>query len=47
MTNVLEEAKAIYDLEIYEFEQVGGHDGGRNLVYVCKQKEEKKWNLKI
>ena len=47
MTNVLEKAKAIYDLENYEFEQVGGHDGGRNLVYVCKQKEEKKCVLRI
>ena len=31
MTNVLEKAKAIYDLENYEFEQVGGHDGGRTV----------------
>ncbi len=47
LTNVLEKAKAIYDLENYEFEQVGGHDGGRNLIYVCKQKEEKKCVLRI
>ncbi|MCR4598581.1 MAG: phosphotransferase [Acetatifactor sp.] len=47
MTNVLEKAKAFYDLENFEFEQVGGHDGGRNLVYVCKQNGEKKYVLRI
>ena len=47
MTNVLEKAKAFYDLENFEFEQVGGHDGGRNLVYVCKQNGEKKYVLRV
>ncbi|MBR3507608.1 MAG: phosphotransferase [Lachnospiraceae bacterium] len=47
MTNVLEKAKAFYELENFEFEQVGGHDGGRNLVYVCKQNGEKKYVLRV
>ncbi len=47
MTYVLEKAKAFYDLENFEFEQVGGHDGGRNLVYVCKQNGEKKYVLRV
>ena len=47
LTNVLEKAKDFYDLENFEFEQVGGHDGGRNLVYVCKQNGEKKYVLRI
>ena len=47
MTNVCEEAKALYDLEGYDLEQVGGHDGGRNLVYVCKKNDEKKYVLRI
>jgi Ser/Thr protein kinase RdoA (MazF antagonist) len=47
LTNVLEKAKAFYDLENFEFEQVGGHDGGRNLVYVCKQNGEKKYVLRV
>ncbi len=47
MTSILEKARAFYDLENFEFDQVGGHDGGRNLVYVCKQKDEKKYVLRI
>ena len=47
MTNICEEAKALYDLEGYDLEQVGGHDGGRNLVYVCKKNDEKKYVLRI
>ena len=47
MTNVLEKAKAFYDLENFEFDQVGGHDGGRNLVYVCRKNDEKKYVLRI
>ena len=47
MTNVLEKAKAFYDLDGFEFEQVGGHDGGRNLVYVCRLNGEKKYVLRV
>ncbi len=47
MINVLEKAKAFYDLENFEFDQVGGHDGGRNLVYVCRKNDEKKYVLRI
>jgi len=47
LTNILEKAKAFYDLEGFEFEQVGGHDGGRNLVYVCRLNGEKRYVLRI
>ncbi|MBO4514862.1 MAG: phosphotransferase [Lachnospiraceae bacterium] len=47
MTSILEKAKAFYDLDGFEFYQVGGHDGGRNLVYVCEQYGEKKYVLRI
>ena len=47
MTNVFEKAKAFYELENFEFDQVGGHDGGRNLVYVCEQNGRKKYVLRI
>ena len=47
LTNVLEKAKAFYDLENFEFDQVSGHDGGRNLVYVGKLMDEKKYVLRI
>ena len=47
MTSILEKAKALYDLDGFEFEQVGGHDGGRNLVYVCRLNDEKKYVLRI
>lgn len=47
LTNVLEKAKAFYDLDGFTFDQVGGHDGGRNLVYACKQNGEKKYVLRI
>ena len=47
MISILEKARAFYDLEGFELEQVGGHDGGRNLVYVCKKDDEKKYVLRL
>ena len=47
MTDYLELARSFYELESLTFEQVGGHDGGRNLVYVCKLNGEKKYVLRI
>ena len=45
--NFLEQAKNFYELEGFSFEQVGGHQGGRNLVYVCKSDGGKKYVLRI
>ncbi len=30
-----DKARALYALQDYELRQVSGHEGGRNLVYVC------------
>lgn len=47
LKDYLGQAKSFYDLENFEYDQVGGHDGGRNLVYVCKLNGEKKYVLRI
>lgn len=35
MNGLLEQAKALYALEAYELSPVPGHEGGRNLLWVC------------
>ena len=47
MEFILKYAKEVFALEDYEFTQVSGHDGGRNLVYVCSKNGEKKYVLRI
>lgn len=47
MLQVLQAAKLLYGLDHFECKQVAGHDGGRNLVYVCLLNEEKKYVLRI
>ena len=47
MSNILEKAKSLYGLENYEFNQVAGHDGGRNCVFVCSNDGENKYVLRI
>ena len=42
-----EKAKALYALDDYEFHPVPGHEGGRNLVYVCSRNGEKRYVLRI
>ena len=42
-----EKAKALYALQGYEFRQVSGHDGGRNLVYVCSRDGKDRYVLRI
>ena len=42
-----ENAKALYALESYELRPVPGHEGGRNLVYICSLKGEKRSVLRI
>ena len=47
MSNVLEKAKSLYDLDSCEFSQVAGHDGGRNDVFVCSNDGENKYVLRV
>ena len=42
-----EKAKALYALQDYELRQVSGHEGGRNLVYVCSLNGENRYVLRI
>ena len=35
-------AKELYALDNYELRPVPGHEGGRNLVYICSRNGEKK-----
>ena len=47
MIGILDKAVKLYNLEGYSFNQVAGHDGGRNLVYVCSKNEVKEYVLRI
>ena len=47
MISILDKAVKLYNLEGYIFNQVAGHDGGRNLVYVCSKNEVKEYVLRI
>lgn len=47
MLPLLQAAKLLYGLDCFECKQVAGHEGGRNLVYVCLMNEEKKYVLRI
>lgn len=42
-----EKARTLYQLEDYEILPVPGHEGGRNLVWVCRLRGEKKYVLRI
>ena len=44
---ITEKAKALYALNGYELHPVPGHEGGRNLVYVCSLDGEKRYILRI
>lgn len=47
MSNILEKAKSLYGLKQYECSQVAGHEGGRNLVYVCSLNGENQYVLRM
>ncbi|MBO4415314.1 MAG: phosphotransferase [Lachnospiraceae bacterium] len=36
MEKILEKVKCLYEMKDYSFEPVQGHEGGRNLIYICK-----------
>ena len=35
MKGILEQARSLYSLDKYTFEEVPGHEGGRNIIYIC------------
>lgn len=47
MKDIFETAKELFSLDGYECTQVAGHEGGRNLVYVCSKDGENKYVLRI
>ncbi|MDO4740840.1 MAG: hypothetical protein Q4A66_09260, partial [Eubacteriales bacterium] len=46
LQSILKQSKALYKLEDYSCSQMPGHDGGRNLIYICS-KDENKYVLRI
>lgn len=42
-----EKAKKLYMLDDFELRPAPGHEGGRNLVYICSRNGEKKYVLRI
>ena len=47
MKRIFNKIKTLFDLEGYDFYKVPGHDGGRNIVYICSRDGEKKAVLRI
>ena len=47
MERLLEAAQALYPLEGHEFVPVPGHEGGRNLIYVCRRDGENRCVLRV
>lgn len=45
--NIFDLAKDLFALDGYEFDQVSGHEGGRNRIVVCVKEGEKKYVLRI
>ena len=44
---ITEKAQKLYALDDFELQQVSGHEGGRNLVYICSINREKRYVLRI
>ncbi|MBQ2707215.1 MAG: phosphotransferase [Clostridia bacterium] len=47
LEKVLAYSKDIYSLNAYEITQVSGHDGGRNIVFICSQNGENRYILRV
>ena len=47
MDKFLEDAKNLYNLEGYVISKVPGHEGGRNLVYVCDREGKTEYVLRL
>lgn len=46
-TNILNQARELYQLNDFELQAVPGHEGGRNDIYICSRGGEKKYVLRI
>ena len=46
-TDYLNKAKDLFELNGYELQEVAGHEGGRNEIYICTLGGEKKYVLRI
>lgn len=46
-TNILDQAKELYELNGYELQAVAGHEGGRNEIYICTADDGRKRVLRI
>ncbi len=44
---ITEKAQKLYALDDFELQQVSGHEGGRNLVYICSINGKKRYVLRI
>lgn len=47
MQRILEYAKEVFNLEDFRLSQVPGHEGGRNIAFICSEGDEKKYVLRI
>ena len=47
MDKLIKNVKRLYDLNEYELTGVPGHDGGRNLVYVCVREGKPEYVLRL
>lgn len=47
MKEIIVYAKRLYGLNEYEFDPIPAHEGGRNIIYVCRKNEEKRFVLRI
>ena len=44
---ILKQAAALYRLEGYDLKAVAGHEGGRNILYVCNRDGENRYVLRL
>lgn len=47
MEKILDFSKDVYKLNSYEIKKVPTHDGGRNIVYICRLNGEDKYVLRV
>jgi Ser/Thr protein kinase RdoA (MazF antagonist) len=47
LNKFLDNAKTLYSIDGYEFSEVPGHEGGRNLVYVCAREWDPEYVLRL
>ena len=45
--DLLKQAIALYGLEGYEYSAVSGHEGGRNIIYVCRKNGRNDYVIRI